>query len=557
MPTKELPNYFPNNMNETLDLLGKQKTWMGGGRKGELGDKVFDRAKKFKTGQELLDGLSYMGYKDEDLGVFIIRNILKRKDLSVNTIREWRTLGRARTELPELFRKLPKGTIHDWQKAVQPGESIWIPKGLNNTGVDEWLSADELGKMVDAGEVTQKGLQAFAVPIELKDEITKVSTRLADEGTMMDWYDKVLNVFKATAIASPGFIVRNFVSSASQNYVAGMDASAYLDVLRVLAGKDEVAKVMGKSVKEWRKLFDNFGVSQGGFAGAGIESLTSKTAGSKIAKGIAAPFELNRAINMKQEIMHRGALFMDSIKKGMTPAEAMNRTKKFHFDYAELTDFEKKWMKRIIPFYAWSRKNIPLQLEMLFRAPGKYRNIAKLKEAIQGDAETQYNPDWWRQQDVWTTKAGGAGVFVGLPYADLNTMGNPASMGSPLMSAVNVLRNYDPFYKQPIQEFKGQIVPVANPLGEGALFTVNPKLKYAIESVLPIFKRYGFDLSKEIQGVMTSDDPKYWYKIASKIAGVKIIPQMKEMQDKKRVYDLFNQLREYQRYREQQESRGL
>lgn len=65
--------------------------------------------------------------------------------------------------------------------------------------------------------------------------------------------------------------------------------------------------------------------------------------------------------------------------------------KKAHFDYEELTPFEQNKLKAFLPFYTWTRKNIPYQLTQLATRPGKYATFGKAigtsNELATGDNE--------------------------------------------------------------------------------------------------------------------------------------------------------------------------
>jgi hypothetical protein len=60
----------------------------------------------------------------------------------------------------------------------------------------------------------------------------------------------------------------------------------------------------------------------------------------------------------------------------MTSAEAANSVKHYLFDYSDITSFEREVMRRLFPFYTWTRKNIPLQLEHLWKQPEKFAPLA-------------------------------------------------------------------------------------------------------------------------------------------------------------------------------------
>jgi hypothetical protein len=57
--------------------------------------------------------------------------------------------------------------------------------------------------------------------------------------------------------------------------------------------------------------------------------------------------------------------------QGHTPADAKLSTMKYQIDYGDLTQFEKNVMKRLFPWYTFSRKNLPPLLEDLADEPGE------------------------------------------------------------------------------------------------------------------------------------------------------------------------------------------
>lgn len=62
--------------------------------------------------------------------------------------------------------------------------------------------------------------------------------------------------------------------------------------------------------------------------------------------------------------------------------EAAMYVRKFHFDYTDFTHFERTVMSKIFPFYKWTRKNIPLQLSLLYQRPGYFLAQMKALNAV-------------------------------------------------------------------------------------------------------------------------------------------------------------------------------
>jgi hypothetical protein len=76
------------------------------------------------------------------------------------------------------------------------------------------------------------------------------------------------------------------------------------------------------------------------------------------------------AINNYVEFKNRMAPFMAMVEAGMDPAEAARRVEKIQFNYQNMSRWEKRWAKKILPFYGFMRKNAEAQLGMLLTNPG-------------------------------------------------------------------------------------------------------------------------------------------------------------------------------------------
>ena len=65
-----------------------------------------------------------------------------------------------------------------------------------------------------------------------------------------------------------------------------------------------------------------------------------------------------------------------------------------HFDYADLSAFERDYLKLLFPFYTWMRYNIPMQFRALIHDPARMTSAIKLQESLayifSNDSEDQY-----------------------------------------------------------------------------------------------------------------------------------------------------------------------
>lgn len=584
-----LENYFPNNPKQFTDLMENAGEYLSQGYQGGLKQwkASFEKGKKITSGQEFLDWLKVVGVKDENLVDVILRNLTGRVNQSTYRIRGIRIKNRLIDELPEVFRKVDAKTVfslpkqaegESWAEFIQrakplvePGNTLWMPAGNLRFFPSDVVTSKKLNKVLEeGGELTEdlikelsdkmvgitSKVETYQVPKDIVKDIDGISRRMAYDEDMWKFFDKAIAYFKNTAIFSPFFHVRNTVSSTVQSFLSGMNPQdmpgRFNSALKVLKnGTPDNAKVMGKTAGWWREQFIRNGIMEAGFTGQQIGRV-GQNALEKV-------FSQNRKLGVGIERWQRGALFIDRIAKGDTPFEAAKMVKKYHFDYGDLTNFEQTFMKRVMPFYAWTRNNVPLIINTAFTAPKRYKYIAQLKRAIAGAPEAQDNPDWWRDQDVWSIKGDKWAIHVGLPYTDINNLfpgasgSGPAGMTGPAGALYNTLTNYDPFRGRKIKEFKGETAPlIAN-----RWLQTNPQTVYFVQSMLPVLKRYGDDLPDALINSF-GEDPNNVNKLKALnlLIGVKILPQLEESKAKNRVYKLQDILRQYELYLEQQQGRG-
>ncbi len=94
------------------------------------------------------------------------------------------------------------------------------------------------------------------------------------------------------------------------------------------------------------------------------------TEGVKGGQGKFAPVRYGRAVGDLTEQTVRSAPFIALLKQGVDPDEAARIVKRLHVDYGDLTDFERKVIRRTIPFYSFNKGATKYLATELAQKPG-------------------------------------------------------------------------------------------------------------------------------------------------------------------------------------------
>lgn len=211
-----------------------------------------------------------------------------------------------------------------------------------------------------------------------------------------------------------------------------------------------------------------------------MEAAVDETVLGKLPQRVRQPFggNLNEAATRAAEAREhriRAAHFIAAVKKskikrisGESEAQfkkrlfedAAKRTRKWHPDGSDLTKFERNVMRRLIPFYSWQRKSIPLILEGALRNPHVASAYPKLQREISysmtGEAvpSDQLFPDFITQGSPMAYF--GESVGEGGPEAGYTAAKGPSTPFNDLVPFANnplaeTLRMSTPFARVPIE----------------------------------------------------------------------------------------------------------
>jgi hypothetical protein len=285
------------------------------------------------------------------------------------------------------------------------------------------------------------------------------------DSQFLDVYDRVLNWTKAWQLARPGFHSRNVMSIVWNNALAGVSPSSYKEWFAANHAYSRGGKAWHKFASQNAEVAARYESSRALGGGGQYVSEQAINAGKDPSLLPTRDFiglRASRHVGHNVEGMGRGVLAMDVMKKGGTSEDAITLIDKFHFDYADLSRFERDVVKRIIPFYVWSRRNLPLQVEMLVKHPATFshwaavqRNTSLGVEPIPGEVIPEYYGDKSTFPTPFTEKGQRVYAMPDMPFEDINRMFGGGVPGSEIPSMVT------PLIKTPIelwankQTFKG------------------------------------------------------------------------------------------------------
>jgi hypothetical protein len=369
------------------------------------------------------------------------------------------------------------------------------------------------------------------------EQVAEVMTMLAkatgpDElPGLFRYFDKLTNLFKSWAIASPGFVMRNGMGGMFNNYLIGVDAGRYWEFIKAdrafttaLKRTGDVEQALAAVPKRFNRqyrLLHSSGVlaetDRASDAVFGLNKSLGQGDSTRDAFGWLGNNFATRGVydvNSRMERVLRGAAGMDAAAKTDSLDGIYESVFKAHFDYSDLNRFEVNRMKRVSPFYTWTRKNLPLQMEMLFKNPKAYNRYNIFKKNIESvTPEEDLVPTWMKDRLnirlPFTSKDGQMYILPDLPFTSLNMFTNVDELAGQInpviKTPVELLMNRKMYFGKsaPFKEGYVQMPDMLTKTGIAQAmylvglaerdidgkFLTRDKTLYAAEQFLPFFGR--------------------------------------------------------------------
>lgn len=309
--------------------------------------------------------------------------------------------------------------------------------------------------VIDGIRYVDPGINVFPegtlLPDFIVSDLQKTKKLFDDEeigNKLLRGYDKIINEWKGSVYGwYPASHGRNLIGALYNNWLAGLNPldSAYKEGVDIVRGKDGF-------ITTSNGLKISYDTIRKEILAKGVTGQSGMLDAVRFYKEFD-PSNFHKLRNLPVSAMEavennvRTPLFVKALKDGGSFDDAAKTVFKYHFDYAPeaLTTFEKTVLRRVIPFYRWTRGNIPLMLEQMIAQPGKFNaTFRALQQASDKNGKVQMDLlPGYMQNDVSITKGGDTISGLGIP---------PVQMFQYMKEPVNqFLSGMTPFIKIPVE----------------------------------------------------------------------------------------------------------
>ena len=330
---------------------------------------------------------------------------------------------------------------------------------------------------------------AFFIDSALSDLIG-VAGNKTQSSFFLSMVEGLNNIFKQLSLLTPGFHLRNGIGNYTNLYLSGVDMplfntylSGTLDTLNrgsdifkkaTINGVDSLSAAEKLIYNDYRMYLES------GFHDIAYELFDLPDLMKKELTGTAKKDNLykkflkgNMDANKYVDNMYRMTLLKyaqdnPDVYSRLNISSADEFVRYVLFDPNDLSQFEKKYIRNMIPFYTFMKKNLVFQMRNILDNPTKYNKIFKGVEAAwtaqdidQDEIELYKKENFWIP--IYKKKDGDyVAIKANLPIGDLGEfLGDPirkilASTTPAVRAPFELVSNTQVYTGLPIEQFQGQ-----------------------------------------------------------------------------------------------------
>lgn len=195
--------------------------------------------------------------------------------------------------------------------------------------------------------------------------------------------------------------------------------------------------------------------------------------------------QTNSKANSLVEFQNRVSMYLYLKKRGFSPEQAAEVVKEIHFDYsrASMAPFERDFMRRVVPFYVYTRNAMPWTMNQLATYPG-----GSLAQTIKATARAHKTEDLAPEYisetasvPIKTLPDGSKRYLTGLGLG----FEDPTSFMTPSLKQVGLeaISRTNPIIKGPLEYAFGQSAFQKGPFGGRALEDLDPVLGRTLANI--------------------------------------------------------------------------
>lgn len=244
--------------------------------------------------------------------------------------------------------------------------------------------------------------------------------------------------------------------------------------------------------------------------------LASPIPGAKTLSQIAgAPIYGSRVFGEWLESMNRFMLTYDGLLQGFDAATAAARTKKYLIDYQDLSAVDRA-LRSIIPFWTWTSRNVPLQIENMWLNPKAYAAYDKFRNNLRDEENESPFLRQYRKEAGAFKLPFGENIYI-QPDLGFPGAGQPSIVQQLFTEPEQLLSRLNPAFRVPLEIWKNEQffsgAPVTDQRSADANFN---KFMYALRQIgvpVSLLARYAnatplrrFELMQKIAGTKKVSD---------------------------------------------------
>jgi len=290
--------------------------------------------------------------------------------------------------------------------AVDAAKSeVAILKGLKNLTSEELKNVRQLRPdAINIKTTFDKGfvqLSEYFPNIGVQKELAEIVQnvhRLQDPAVVRElskFLSNYTRFFKSYATLSPGFHIRNAMSNGFMLFAAGGNPVRLAEGIQWSRSWTEASKA-GKTFDQWimtvpeasREKVQNAFLAAAA-SGGGMTDEVFKN-------GALWGTKTSRKIGERLEQHSRFMLAYDGIASGMDFHTAAARVRRFLIDYENVSSADQV-MRQIVPFWMWTSRNLPMQVQNIWLNPRAYQVYGAIKRNLREEDDNVVVPQWMQE----------------------------------------------------------------------------------------------------------------------------------------------------------------